>query len=178
MTVPMKFALTLFALLATSPSWAAIEGHNLFDNKKQELQAGKKGTVLVFLSAKCPCSNSHVEILKQLAKDYPHFNFAAIHSNSDESLADARNYFEAAALPFPVLQDEKAKLADQFKALKTPHTFLLSPEGKILYSGGVTNSAVAGSADRQYLREALSDIEAGREVKLSEGRSLGCIIKR
>ncbi|MFK5047747.1 thioredoxin-like domain-containing protein, partial [Klebsiella pneumoniae] len=89
----------------------------------------------VFLSTKCPCSNSHVALVKQLAKDFPAFAFVAVHSNRDETVAEARAYFRDFGLP--VLQDEKSRLADEFKASKTPHAYVLAAgDGKVLYHGG------------------------------------------
>jgi len=34
--------------------------------------------VVLFLSAKCPCSISHMEEVKNLAKDFPEFKFVAM----------------------------------------------------------------------------------------------------
>ena len=173
----MRPFLLLLAFFAV-PAFAAVHGQDLLSGQETEVKSGTKGTALVFLSAKCPCSNSHVEILKSLAKDYPDFTFAAVHANADETSALSKKYFAEAKLPFPVIEDGGGKLANEFKALKTPHAFLLSPEGKVLYRGGVTNSNNGPGADKQYLRDALADVQAGRAVKTESGRTLGCVIAR
>lgn len=157
---------------------APLSGTRLSDGKSVELAAGKKGSVLVFLSTKCPCSNSHLPMLKQLAAEYKDFSFWAVHSNADEPLSQTSAYFKEAALPFPVIQDADGKLADEFKALKTPHAFLLSPEGKILYRGGVTSSANAAEAKKHYLHDALAEVERGAAVSVENARTLGCVIAR
>lgn len=167
-----------FALLLVQSSYASVSGQALLTGKVLEVKPGKNGTVLVFLSASCPCSNNHVPVLRKLAEDFKDFSFVAIHSNADEPLEMSKNYFEAAKLPFPVLQDEKTKLADEYRAFKTPHSYVLSPEGKILYKGGVTSSASASASDKQYLRDALSDVSEGKALRVSEGRTLGCVIAR
>ncbi len=168
--------LVLFGLALNAN--AAISGKDLLTEKTIEIAPGKKGTVIVFLSAKCPCSNSHVRIMKKLAADFNEITFVAVHSNADEGLALSRPYFKTADFPFPVIEDDKDKLADKFKALKTPHAFLISPAGKILYKGGVTSSTSGETADKHFLRDALSDVTAGRAVKVAEGRTLGCAISR
>jgi hypothetical protein len=168
----------LFFPSAAPLSWASVSGPDVVSEKKVELKTGSKGSVLVFLSAECPCSNSHIEILKKLAADFPHFSFLAVHSNQNESLKETKAYFQKAALPFPIIQDAGAKIADEYKALKTPHAFLLAPDGSILYKGGVTSSANGPSADSQYLRDALAEVEAGKPVSRPVGRTLGCIISR
>lgn len=158
-----------------------ISGKDLFSGEKIQIQAersSKKGTVIVFLSAKCPCSNSHTEVLTKLAQKYPDFAFLGVHSNLDEDLASSQKYFRTANLPFRILQDEKTKIADALNAYKTPHCFVLNPKGEILYQGGVTDSSNAPTAERIYLEEALQDISKGAEVRTKTGRTLGCAIQR
>ncbi len=93
-------------------------------------------------------------------------------------MEDARAYFKKIGFPFSVLQDENSKLANKFKANRTPHAFLVSSEGKILYSGGITNSKEGNTAVKNYLREALLDIDNGRNVGIAQSRTLGCEIAR
>lgn len=157
---------------------ASVGGLDLMSGKSVDVKSGKKGEVVVFMSAKCPCSNSHVAILKKLAKDYPDFTFVAVHSNVDEDRALTQEYFKKIDLPFAVIQDDGARIADVYKAFKTPHAFVVDASGKTLYQGGVTNSHNGESADRNFLREALADVDAGRAVKTAEGRTLGCAISR
>jgi peroxiredoxin len=156
-----------------------LQGTNLINNEVVRLKPdNSKALVVVFLSAKCPCSNSHNTELQDLASQFPGFKFVAIHSNVDEEKTLAQNYFKKVSFPFPVIHDEKAKLADQFKALKTPHAFLISHSGEILYQGGITNSKDCEKADRKFLREALTDLNDGKPIRTPEGRTLGCAISR
>lgn len=157
-----------------------ISGQSVIDDRQVHVrESTQKGLVVVFLSAVCPCSNSHLVELKSLKKDFPNFTFIGIHSNTDEDKNLTSSYFKAANLPFPVVQDSGAKLADEFKALKTPHAFVVLTDGKAAYQGGVSSSRhFDDKTARKYLREALQDLSAGREVKTPEGRTLGCAISR
>ncbi len=157
-----------------------LSGLNLLNGKMESVQLAKdsKGLVVVFLSANCPCSQSHESLLKEMSQKYPGFSFVTVHSNADESVELAKTHFAEAKLPFPVLQDEKSTLANQFHALKTPHAFVINQEGKILYQGGVTNSNNANQANKFFLKDALEDIQNNRAVKVAEGRTLGCVIAR
>ena len=139
---------------------------------------GKKGIVVVFLSAKCPCSDSHIAEMKSLHKDYPEFSFVAVNSNTDESNDLAQEYFKRAGLEFPVIKDKNLELADRYKAFKTPHAFVMNNEGRVLYQGGVSSSRQFATADRKYLREALINIHNDKPVTMEEGRTLGCVISR
>lgn len=164
--------------MAAVPVSPVVAGENLLSGQRVEVRPGRLGTVLVFMSARCPCSNSHVEVVKTLASEFKDFAFVAIHSNADEERETSRVYFKNVAFPFTVIRDSGWALADQYKALKTPHAFVLGVDGTIRYKGGVTSSNHAPAADRQFLREALADLSAGRAVKTPEGRALGCAISR
>lgn len=138
----------------------------------------KKALVLVFLSVKCPCSRSHVAEVRRLAKDYPQFQFVAVHSNTDENREVTQEYFKVQDLGIPVVQDEGAKIANEWKALKTPHVFIVSAQGEVLYKGGVSDSAKFEKASKFYLREALADLAHDKPVRTGETRVLGCAIER
>lgn len=138
----------------------------------------KKALIFIFMSSKCPCSNSHVSEVKSLQKKYSDFTFFIVHSNVNEEIEFSKKYFASLELPITVLQDSEAKLADTLKAYKTPHSFVVSPKGEILYKGGVTNSNTAEKADKHYLAEALEDIQNIRPVKITEAKALGCFISR
>ena len=158
---------------------STIQAQNMFDAKavSLNLQDGKT-KVFLFLSSKCPCSSSHEPLITDLYKEFSQFQFIAINSNSNEELAFSAKHFEEAKFPFPVLRDNGAKVADEFRALKTPHAFIVNGNGKIIYSGGVTNTAHAPNATKQYLREALQSVAAGKNPDPSEVRTLGCVISR
>lgn len=174
----------IFALLIlvtfSSQLWAAaqLKGEDLFSGKENEVKTGEMGLVVVFLSAKCPCSISHVPELLELAKTHPKFAFVAVNSNVDETTAEAREYFSKAKLPFPVIKDHNAKIADQYKAQKTPHAFVLDSAGKTVFQGGMSDSTDCSESGKRFLREALADLAAGRKVKTASARPLGCTITR
>ncbi|MFZ4404343.1 MAG: redoxin domain-containing protein [Pseudobdellovibrionaceae bacterium] len=179
----MKTLFTLIFLCCLSvhaeTALQSLEGPDLLKDTPVSLQAqADKPLVVIFLSAKCPCSDSHVSELKSLAKDYPGFAFVGVHSNADEDSALSKAYFSKAQLPFPVLKDDQAAIADRYKALKTPHVFVVKADGQLLYQGGVSDSHRFEKSSRNYLREALRDIQAGQKVKASEERALGCSIAR
>lgn len=173
------FSLALAGSACIASEATQVQGTDIVSGRLVKASVGaKKGLVVVFLSATCPCSNSHIGELSALAHEHPDFNFIGVHSNTDESKESTVAYFEKAKLPFSVIQDTHAALANQYKALKTPHAFIVNPKNEIVYRGGVSNSHDFGRADRRFLREALNDLENGRAVKTPEGRTLGCAISR
>lgn len=180
---PYFFSLAFF-FVNSMISMACVQGPII----GKELETGRsltlspasqsKGTVVLFLSAKCPCSKSHEAGLASLSKKYPSFQFVGVHSNADEPEAFAKKHFSMSSLPFPILQDDGAVLADKFRAFKTPHAFIVGPQGECWFDGGVDNSKEAPQADEFYLASALERLEAGLEPKDKKVRTLGCIIKR
>jgi len=139
-----------------------------------------KGTVILFLSAKCPCSASHETGLVSLYQEYSKkgFQFLGVHSNADEPQELTRAHFGSIQLPFPVLSDENSTLANEFHAYKTPHAFVMDPSGKLLFQGGVDDSHNANESKRPYLRMALVAISNHQTPDPAEVRALGCVIKR
>jgi peroxiredoxin len=184
---PTLIAASAAALLANAaPSFAqamnaprSIEGKNLADSADVVLGPSDKLTVVAFLSARCPCSASHEATLAALAKEFgAQARFVGIHSNADESEQESVEHFKKSALPFPVIQDSGAKLADRFGALKTPHVFVIAANGDVVFQGGVDDSHDAKRASREYLKAALQDLRAGHAPQINLARSIGCVIRR
>lgn len=174
-------ALLLSLISLSAVAFTELTAVNLLDSQPAKIdlhRAGSKGTVIVFLSANCPCSDSHMVELLRLKDKYPEFQFVGIHSNANESLELAKKYFSEKKVSFPVLQDEKAAIADQYKAYKTPHVFVLSAGGEKLYQGGVSDSSNLSKAKNFYLADALEAIKQSKPMAVTESRTLGCVIMR
>lgn len=170
------------ALFLSLPTWGAlpevIQGPDVLSGAQASVNGGRRGLVVAFLSARCPCSHSHVPELVELSKSYPDFKFVAIHSNADEDEALAKTYFSGAKIPFPVVQDRNGEWADRFKALKTPHVFVVQKGGTVAFQGGMSDSKDCARSDKKYLRDALEALQNDREVKEPSVRTLGCAIVR
>lgn len=174
----------LLFLLIISSAWgrslAPLSGETILDNKKihWNWENASRATVVIFLSAVCPCSNGHVPYLKKLKEDFSDYNFIGIHSNIDEDQKTTLDYFKQVSLNFEIIQDSKSHFADLFNAYRTPHSYIVSKEGKILYQGGVTGSSRADRAEEFYLYEALKEHQSGKDIKTPQTRVLGCEISR
>ncbi len=188
-----RFSLLVFTLVAQTCFGAqavpkAISGPSVLEQSvKGDLRAtevliksGQRGTVVVFLSARCPCSASHEVALKRYFQEFSTkgFQFVGVHSNKDESRELTASHFEQSKLPFPVIEDQDQKLANALGAYKTPHAFVLNPDGGIEYQGGVDDSANHANSTRHYLKDALTALAEGKIPQIREARSLGCVIKR
>jgi peroxiredoxin len=149
----------------------------------KELQ-GKKATVAVFLSFDCPMSNSYASTLADLAKEYSPKGvaFVGICPCEDDAATVAKQAKEF-KVGFPIYLDDKLAAAEAFDAKFTPTVFVLDEKGTIRYSGAIDNKYIARLKENQkvtehYLRDALSQLLAGQEVKTKSTKALGCHILR
>lgn len=181
MTTTLIFgSLNSFALNNSKDTFASVSGTNLTDLNSITIPQNPKlkGTVLLFLSARCPCSASHESIIKSLSESFKDFQFIGVHSNADESTTEASEHFKKANFSFTVLHDLNNKTSDLYGALKTPHVYVFNNVGNLVYDGGITNSHVGPSADKNYLKEVLEDLNLNKKPRHTKERSLGCYIQR
>lgn len=156
-----------------------IHGPNLYSKKDFVLPfKDHEATVVLFISSQCGCSQSHVAHLKELAGNFKKFAFVGVISNANEDYEQAKKYFHETSLGFDLITDSKAKVADAFGAVRTPQVFVVDRTGEILFYGGVTNSSVALSASKFYLKDALKSLDKGEKPDPKEAKALGCMIQR
>jgi len=138
-------------------------------------------SLVIFVSSRCPCSLSHHPALLELFEEFGRsqdFSFVAVHSNRDEQEDSDAAYFASTTWPFEVIADPRAVIAESFRALKTPHAFVFSPTGELLYSGGVSNRAKFERNSRFFLKEVLEEIRQTGRSRLTRTQALGCLIPR
>lgn len=161
---------------------ATVENFNLPDTngKDQSLSAlkGKKGTMIVFMSAKCPYVKAYAARIDQIAKDYQAkgFNVVGINSNHTETDADIKGH--AANFSFPMLIDRGNKIADQLGAEFTPEVYLLDSNNKLIYHGAIDNNKDESLVKTKHLRDALDANLAGKAIEKTNVQAIGCTIKR
>lgn len=178
----MKILIVLTMLLALKVQSAqlppSLMAKFLTVTSPSEIRFKDHWSVVFFLQTSCPYSHSHMEHLKELALKYPEIKFIGVHADGHTSSTEAKAYFEAFNLPFKIVDDSEFKWTESFKAMKTPQTFLISPQGEVVYEGAISNSANFKDASTFYLSELLAAIKSNKEIPYSHKRSLGCYITR
>lgn len=77
------------------------------------------------------------------------------------------------------MKDDGNKVADAYRAQKTPEVFVISPKGDLLYHGRIDESQDDPRGVKSPdLRNALEAILAGKPVPAAETKAFGCTIKR
>jgi len=140
-----------------------------------------KIVVLVFWSFKCPVSLSYDTRIEELQNRYEPEGVVtvAVASNSNESREEIQANLVNRKMRWPVLLDSEGNAAEKLGATHAPSVFIIDGEGILRYKGALDNSRKSGDNGRiGYVEEALDSIMAGRNVRLTETRPLGCSIKQ
>ncbi|MCS7315094.1 MAG: thioredoxin family protein [Bryobacterales bacterium] len=137
-------------------------------------------TAIFFIATRCPISNDYNERMKALYKEYSPrgVKFVFINPNSTEPAAEVAEHAQKWGFPFPVYKDDNNVVADRFGAQFTPEVFVLDRDGVIRYHGAIDDSRPADKVTKQYLRNALDELLAGKAVTVAETKAFGCTIKR
>jgi len=94
------------------------------------------------------------------------------------------------AMENPILLDESGAVGNSYGAQKTPHMFVIDPEGKLVYRGGIDNAPMNVVDDGRprpegskagervnYVDAALQDLKAGKPVRVADTPAYGCSVK-
>ena len=85
------------------------------------------------------------------------------------------------AAPSAVVLDPAGEMGKTFAAKTTPHMYIIDEGGTLVYQGAIDDnssarkSTVAGATN--YVRAAISDLDAGRSVAVSDTAPYGCSVK-
>lgn len=142
--------------------------------------AGKKGTLVIFVSVQCPVSNAYNERMEALAQEWRARGFAVagINSNRTESPEAVAAHAREHGLTFTILKDNDNRLADALGASFTPETYLFDAGGTLRYHGRIDDSKDPSGISKRDLSEALDALANGKAVPVSETKAFGCTIKR
>ncbi|MEW6335949.1 MAG: thioredoxin family protein [Acidobacteriota bacterium] len=146
---------------------------------------GEKGTLVVFSCNHCPYVKAWEERITALGNEYLRkgIGVVAVNSNDaaeypDDDLPAMQARARERGFEFPYVVDATSNVARAFGATKTPEAFLFDAAGRLVYHGTIDDNAQdPAKVGKRYLRDALEDLLAGREVAVKETKALGCSIK-
>ncbi len=141
------------------------------------------GTIVVlnFWSIECPWSQQYDAYFVERAPQWAAqgITFWMVASNRTEEPADLRRRARDLGISCPVLYDFECVVADAFGAQTTPHMFIVSPQGMLVYSGAVDDRSFRRrEASINYVDAALEALRAGAEPPHAETPPYGCAIVR
>ncbi|MDH3267897.1 MAG: thioredoxin family protein [Ignavibacteria bacterium] len=157
------------------------------DGKKYSLSsfAAKNALIIIFSCNHCPYVQAYEGRIKQIQEDYKGKEVAvvAINSNEDVNYPDDsfENMKQRAAkqkFNFLYLRDEDQSVARSYDATHTPEIFLFDKEQKLTFHGKIDdNWQEPKKIQNQYLKNALDELLAGKEISVPETFTIGCTIK-
>lgn len=192
--------LSLSLGIFTAPAWGApptsqraaigakIEAFELTDCLGREWESkellGSKGTVIAFLGTQCPLAKLYTQRLAEMAKELEarDIRFVAIDSNVQDSLAEMSAHAKRFGLTIPFLKDPNQEVADRLGATRTPEVCLLDGDGVLRYRGRIDDQYGIGytkdAPTQSELKDAITALLRGDEVKVSSVPAPGCLIGR
>jgi AhpC/TSA family len=138
-------------------------------------------TVLVFFSADCHTLDIHEPRLRALFDAYHPRGVQFLMVDSEVRGSLERDTAEAhrRGYPFPILGDRGAKLADALGAEYATYTVVFDAHARVRYRGGIdTDKSRLHDDATPYLKDALDDLLADREPRVSESGALGCALQK
>ncbi len=143
--------------------------------------ADRELLVLIFSSNRCPTAKAYGERMNALQAEYGlrGVQVLAINSNDphlypDESFAGMVERAVEDHYGFPYLVDEGQRMAKAFGASCTFHVFVLDQVRRLAYEGRFDDSRFAAKVTSHDLRNAVDDLLAGRDVRVTRTRAFGC----
>ncbi len=143
---------------------------------------GDDFAVVVFLGTKCPVGNAYLPILEEVQKEFRDKKVRVVGINAiPGDTADAvKKHITEFKVTFPVLLDPKQSTLALFGAKRTPEVFVLDRRGVVRYHGRVDDRYAPDhkrdEPRRHDLKEALTELVAGKKVSVPETDAAGCLI--
>jgi peroxiredoxin len=160
--------------------------------KEQSLSAYKgKFVVLEWTNPGCPFVQKHYDTGNMPATQKAAESKGAVWLTVSSTAKDAGDYKNASAFnawlkekgaaPTAALMDDDGKVGHAYGARTTPHMFVISPEGKLVYAGAIDSKPTARKDDvktaTNYVTAALGEAMAGKPVTKASSEPYGCSVK-
>lgn len=158
-----------------------------YDGKQVSLSDYKgKYVVLEWFNYDCPFCVYHYEpqtTMVDLANNYKDKNIHLVSINSTNYMTAEKNkeFAEKHGIFWPILDDKTGEVGHLYAATRTPHMFVIDPNGIIIYEGAIDNAPMgkvpAGEELVNYVDKALTEALAGKPISIPRTKEYGCTVK-
>lgn len=147
-----------------------------------------KGFIVIFTCNTCPVSVRNEDRILALDKKYKGLGYPVIAINPNNPTVQPGDSFELMKVrakekgfTFPYLFDDGQKIYPQYGATATPHSYILQKEKgalRVKYIGGIDDSSRNPNAVKtKFVENAVDALLAGKPIKVTTSRAIGCSIK-
>ncbi|RFU18814.1 thioredoxin family protein [Geodermatophilus marinus] len=146
--------------------------------------AGHDATVVVFTANGCPYARAWHDRVQEVVRDYGTRGVAVLQVTSndesdhpEDSVEGMRQRVAAGEVAGPFLRDAEQVVARAYGATATPEVFVIDRHGTVRYHGAPDGDHDDPGQRARWLRDALEDVLAEREVARPITSPAGCSIK-
>ena len=182
---------TAFAAVAAGQSAPDFTLTDISGKQRSLSEYKGKYVVLEWFNSECPFVQKHYESsnMQSLQKKYGSKGVVWLTINSTSP--DSSNYRSSAqsqqiARDWSInsaafMLDPEGKVGQAYGARTTPHMWVIDPQGKVIYAGGIDDKATYRPADvqgaRNFVAAALDESMAGKPVAVPAAAPYGCSVK-
>ncbi len=150
-----------------------------------------KYVVLEWTNPGCPFVRKHYDSGNMAATQQDAGARGAVWLSINSTEKASYEYMEPAKLvawqqqrkvqPTATLMDEEGVAGRAYGARTTPHMYIVDPQGRLAYVGGIDSIPSANPDDIRkavnYVRQGLAEVAAGKPISAPSTRPYGCSIK-
>jgi len=150
-----------------------------------------KYVVLEWTNPNCPFVRKHYDSGNMAATQQDVVGQGAVWLSINSTEKASYEYMEPARLvawqqarkvqPTATLMDEDGVAGKAYGARTTPHMYIVDPQGRLAYAGGIDSIPSANPEDVRkavnYVRQGIAEASAGKPLSAATTRPYGCSIK-
>jgi hypothetical protein len=150
-----------------------------------------KYVVLEWTNPNCPFVRKHYDSGNMAATQQDVVGQGAVWLSINSTAKTSYEYMEPARLvawqqarkvqPTATLMDEDGVAGKAYGARTTPHMYIVDPQGRLAYAGGIDSIPSANPEDVRkavnYVRQGIAEASAGKPLSAATTRPYGCSIK-
>lgn len=141
--------------------------------------------VVVFLANHCPVVLAYEDRINEFVDDYQDKGVKVVGiattgkntEKSDNLAAIKERAVKDKKFNYVYGYDKSQEIGRAYGATNTPQFFVLDKDRNIRYTGAMDDSQNEARVKKQYLRDAVDALLAGKEITVKETRAVGCGIQ-
>jgi hypothetical protein len=157
-------------------AWVGLAGAE----SKLSAAAGERGLVIALRDVDCPLSKRYAPRLAEMEAEIAKLGFGLLYVGV-QPREECQRDVETFALKASYAVDPEGKLASALSATTSTEVFVLDRARTLSYRGCIDDQYGLGFAkpqlEREFLREALVAVAAGRQVAAPATTAQGCLLK-